>query len=247
MCNVNSQGCNSCGGRWCYKRDECHHFQCPARSDISKAEMDLRNEKLCALQAKLKAKGYQINLQESSHYEHRGYATYESSIWPKPSTCLRPLYDESSSESKTWQAYKEDVTPVYLTKYFNDDYNLAFLPNQKVASTSFTKYLTCKYGAWDETIMEMDNSDRKIVMAVRDPVTRFISGKSTTLEMSSCHSSYKNAHVLYLSIPNQQQQRRFSSVLPITIALIMIVTKQTASMVIQLYICYLNKQVGTPF
>ena len=89
MCNMNSQNCNSCGGRWCYKRDECHHFQCPARSDISKAEMDLRNEKLCALQTKLKAKGYQINLQESSHYEHRGYATYESSIWPKPATCLR--------------------------------------------------------------------------------------------------------------------------------------------------------------
>ena len=167
MCNMNSQNCNSCGGRWCYKKDECHHFQCPARSDTSKAEMDLRNEKLCALQTKLKAKGYQINLQESSHYMHRGYATYESSIWPKPATCLRPLYDESSSESKMWQAYKEDVTPVYLTKYFNDDYNLAFLPNQKVASTSFTKYLTCKYGAWDETIMEMDNSDRKIVMAVR--------------------------------------------------------------------------------
>ena len=201
MCNVHSQGCNSCGGRWCYKRDECHHFQCPARSDISKAEMDLRNEKLCALQTKLKAKGYQINLQESSHYEHRGYATYESSIWPKPASCLKPLYDKSLSESKMWQAYKEDVTPLYQTKYFNYEHNLAFLPNQKVASTSFTKYLTCKYGAWDETIMEMDNSDRKIIMAVRDPVTRFISGKSTPLEMSFCHSSYKKAHILTYQFP----------------------------------------------
>ena len=68
--------------------------------------------------------------------------------------------------------YKRDSVPEYVKKLINDKFNLVFLTNHKVASTSFPKYLACEYGAWTGAAQDKSNDDRSVVVAVRDPLTR---------------------------------------------------------------------------
>lgn len=101
----------------------------------------------------------------------RGYATYESAVWRKPESCLK-LLNEDLIMSNHWETYKRDSVPKYVKKLFNDKFNLVFLRNHKVASSSFPNYLACEYGDWTEAAQDEPNDDRYIVVAVRDPLSR---------------------------------------------------------------------------
>ena len=78
--------------------------------------------------------------------------------------------------------YKADAVEDYVKKLFNDEYNLAFLRNHKVASTSFPEYLDCEYEAWTEAAQDIPNNDRRIIVAVRDPLSRFVSATGEVLQ-----------------------------------------------------------------
>lgn len=184
-----------------------------------------RNDKLCELQARLlDVQGYQVNPRETKFFREREYATFESSIWPKPESCQRPLYDELA-ERRSWQPYKKDLVPLYVKKLFNKKHNLAFLLNHKVASTSFPSYLACEYGTWEETSMEVANGlDRTIIMAVRDPVARFISG-TYVLTQSCIH--YCASVLTSCSLIPTQLRERYCKEPPTTTASTIIVTRAT--------------------
>lgn len=124
------------------------------------------------------------NDRESSGFEIRGYATFESASWPKDPSC-RVLPDEVWSEQhKGMPRYRPDTVPKWMPKYVNEFYNLEFHENWKVASNSFPNYLKCEYG---NTWVKVPNHspvprDRTVAVAVRNPIDRFVSAASELLE-----------------------------------------------------------------
>lgn len=169
------------------------YFQCPQGSYLGHTDKDLRakNEMLAKLQAKLAAKGYEVNDRESKYavYAERGYATYESPAWVKPSECST-LPDEEWTESnnKYYYQYQPDRAPVYITKQVFNEYHFEFHDNWKVASTSFGSYLPCEYGSADSVSMESDVPEGyKTVAAVRNPLSRFASAVGELLQRSVNH------------------------------------------------------------
>lgn len=178
-CNESRDSCEGCGGKWC--TNACEPFQCPPRNDISLEEAILKNQQLCKIQASLKRRGYEANLREETIFLERGYATYESSVWRKPKSCQKLLNDDLITNNH-WSMYKADAVEDYVKKLFNDEYNLVFLRNHKVASTSFPEYLDCEYGAWNEVARDEPNDDRRIIVAVRDPLSRFVSATGEILQ-----------------------------------------------------------------
>ena len=108
---------------------------------------------------------------ERNAYQERGFATYESAVWRKPESCQK-LLNEDLIRSNHWTTYKRDSVPEYVKKLINDKFNLVFLTNHKVASTSFPTYLTCEYGAWTGAAQDESNDNRSVVVAVRDPLSR---------------------------------------------------------------------------
>uniref|UniRef100_A0A7S4JMQ5 Sulfotransferase domain-containing protein n=1 Tax=Odontella aurita TaxID=265563 RepID=A0A7S4JMQ5_9STRA len=180
-CNINRRNCESeCGGRWCANYSQ--FFQCPPRKDISKEELTSRNNKLLKVQAGLKKRGYKENPREkkSDHFLERGYATYESSIWPKPESCQKRLNEDWVHKE---DVYQKDSVPPYVKELFNEEFNLVFLLIHKVASTSFPGYLHCEYGPWIHTAPgEASNEKQKIITSVRDPISRFVSATGEVLQ-----------------------------------------------------------------
>ena len=179
LCNDSQEGCKKCGGKWC--TNACDPFKCPPRNDISPEEQYQRHRQLCQVQATLKKRGYKGNPRELNSFVQRGYATYESSAWRKPEKC-RSLLNDDLIRINHWETYKADYTQHYIKKLFNDEFNLVFLLNHKVGSTSFPSYLDCEYGSWKMVGRAESNNNRYVITAVRDPVARFVSATGEVLQ-----------------------------------------------------------------
>ena len=73
--------------------DTAAYFTCPPGSYLgrSESEREAMNERLRALHEILRSDyGYEQNKRENTSgvsYLSRGFATYESMVWPKPSYC----------------------------------------------------------------------------------------------------------------------------------------------------------------
>lgn len=180
---------NKQGWRPTLTPDEVHYAKCPPGHYLSHRDTDnpRRNARLRAAICAAKARGWKGgNPRESSHYVLRGYATFESSVWPKPVGC-RVLPDEIwNAEFNSYYDYRTDTSPVKMVKYVSDAHNGAeFHQSWKVASTSFPEYLRCEYGSdtWKEVVASTPiKKGAPVISAVRHPIARWISAASEMLE-----------------------------------------------------------------
>lgn len=170
--------------------EEEGYYTCPPGSYLGHTTQDMeqRNERLRKLYKKLRSMNYMHNYRENTDsYKTRGFATYESSMWLKPEEC-QTLTDEGWSQTNYYLKYKEDNSPKYITKMVNADYQMEFHLNWKVASTSFPSYLWCEYGTWTDVSKDTAvESGYKVVSAVREPVSRFVSAVGELLQRSVNH------------------------------------------------------------
>lgn len=195
----------SWNGSTCYPEqvtDDSEYFQCPPGRYLNRtpAEQDKANMRLKVLYHELKAWGYEKNARENisgTSYLDRGYAAYESYVWPKPQHCQRMAND--SFVNKPWSAmfnktrqffsgysgqyYKEDNSPNSINKIVSDEYAFEFHYIWKVASTSFPSYLWCEF--WPlvaTTKSEAVKDGYKVAGAVRHPLSRFVSAVAEVLQ-----------------------------------------------------------------
>lgn len=161
-------------------------WKCPPGNYLNHTEEDraLRNSRLASFHNLIQAHGFVTNPRESVNYKTRGYATFESSAWPKHESCL-VLKDEDWSAAAGYFKYRDDSVPDSVQRLQSTNFDLQFNLNWKVASTSLPSYLACEYGHFDATNTSGPvRSGDRVVFAVRDPVTRFASAMEELLQRS---------------------------------------------------------------
>lgn len=129
------------------------------------------------------------NNRETSAFRQRGYATFESKLWPKPNKCRKLPNEAWSFTHAKGRSYRPDAVPVWMSKWVNKEAKLEFHQNWKVASTSFPGYLQCNFdGKWQQVPAgTAPQDDVVIAAAVREPIGRFISAISELLERAVNH------------------------------------------------------------
>lgn len=173
--------------------DDIQFAQCPPGSynglGMEEARRN-RTERLRKALCAAKGRGWRGgNFRETQAFRQRGYATFESRLWPKPNKC-RKLRDEAwSSVHAKGHAYRPDAVPTWLPKWVNTEAKLEFHQNWKVASTSYPSYLQCSFGGtWEQVpAATASQKDAVIAAAVREPIGRFISAASEMLERALNH------------------------------------------------------------
>lgn len=178
------------------------YFRCPPGNYLNNTDENFakKNKRLQAVVEKLLLKGWVTNSREEykSQYETRGYAVFESPIWPGPSSCAT-LPDEvwTSENNKWYYEYEPDHCPTGVTKQVFEDYPFEFHVNWKVASTSFSSYLPSEYGSYSKVSEDTDTPDDYLVVSsVRYPLARFVSGVGELMQRSMnhyCPSGYCNS------------------------------------------------------
>mmetsp|Transcript_36624 Transcript_36624/g.74712 ORF Transcript_36624/g.74712 Transcript_36624/m.74712 type:complete len:215 (-) Transcript_36624:338-982(-) len=130
-------------GRWQDTGDDpCRFLTCPPGDYLghSSDKRDKQNARLCALHKTLREKGRQQNPKEHDVYLERGYAVYESSLWPKQQQCLHAEENKSGPNCKDRQ-FKMDGPPSYIKRLVYEGLGFEFHKNHKVASCSLPGYL----------------------------------------------------------------------------------------------------------
>lgn len=185
-----ARGATTCSiGNYALSKEEVRYAKCPPGSAITgkqnATEVALRESRLRDAICAAKHRGWKgWNERESTGFQARGYATFESSMWPKDSRC-RTLPNEAWSKGHPGMPkYRPDSVPKWMPKYVNKELDLEFHENWKVASNSFPEYLRCEYG---ENWAKVPNArkippGRIVAVAVRHPVDRFVSAASELLE-----------------------------------------------------------------
>lgn len=168
--------------------------QCPPGRYLNSDSEEVRKHRtsrlrkaMCAAKAKGWASG---NLRETDAYVKRGYATFESKVWPKPSRCTTLPHEAwSATHVRGRSFYRPDSPPRWMNKWVNKQAKVEFHQNWKVASTSFPDYLQCSFdGEWEQVpALDAIKNDTVVAAAVREPIGRFISAASELLERSLNH------------------------------------------------------------
>lgn len=176
------------------------YFRCPPGAYLNDASIDkhAKNARIRDVIKKLKEKGWVVNKDEEyrSTYRTRGYATFESAIWPSPRECST-LPDETWTlkHNNDYYHYQPDHAPSIKKQRF-EEYPFEFHVNWKVASTSFGKYLPSEYGSKSSVESYDPVPDGYLVASsVRNPLSRFVSGVEELLQRSVnnyCPSGYCN-------------------------------------------------------
>lgn len=176
-------------GNHAVSKEEIKYATCPPGSAITGKQNAtteaLREARLRDAICAAKEVGWKgWNERESTGFEERGYATFESSLWPKDPKCRTLPNEEWSTAHAGMPKYRPDSVPKWMPKYVNRELDLEFHENWKVASNSFPEYLECEYGAnWAKVPNAKKVPPGRIVaVAVRHPVDRFVSAASELLE-----------------------------------------------------------------
>lgn len=169
------------------------YFRCPPGSYLNSTDESraVKNARLRDVVMKLFAKGWVVNPDENykAEYMTRGYATFESPIWPGPEECLT-LPDElwSNENNAHYYHYQPDHAPSGMLKQRYTDYPFEFHENYKVASTSFSAYLPDEYGVHEHVNENEFVPDGWLVAsAVRHPISRFVSAVEELMQRSINH------------------------------------------------------------
>ena len=98
--------------------DDADYFTCPPGDYLGHTEADkaVQKARLQKLQTTLASYGYQKNSRESTTYQTRGYATYESQAWLKPEQCSTLVDETWDATSNGYYQYKNDDVPDSVTK-----------------------------------------------------------------------------------------------------------------------------------
>lgn len=153
---------------------------------LIKKRMSRLRSAICAAKAKGWVGG---NPLEGDSYKETGYATFESSLWPKRKTCSGVVDEQWAKRTKITKRFRPDVPPKWMSKMVNADANIEFRSIWKVASTAFPEYLRCRLGAKWESVSTNDAAKpgRSVATAVRHPIARFVSAAGELLQRSVNH------------------------------------------------------------
>lgn len=151
-----------------------------------KKRMQRLRSAICASKAKGWLGG---NIHEGNHYKVTGYATFESSVWPKRKQCNEVVDEHWANTNAIGKRYRPDVPPRWMNKMVNKEANLEFRSIWKVASTAFPDYLRCRFNTSWNNVSAVDPArpGRAVAVAVRDPVARFVSAAGELLERAVNH------------------------------------------------------------
>jgi len=179
----------SCPDGYKIEADDAKYLTCPPGRYLTQQGHEKARERLLNVFCLAKSQG-QVggNARETDFYKARGYATFESSLWPKSDTCQR-LPDEGwNGTQQPGLHYRVDEVPQWSTKLVNTKFKAEFHKIWKVASSSFPDYLECALGHWDLVPVTSEIPEgTKVVTAVRDPIDRWISGVGEMLRRSINH------------------------------------------------------------
>jgi len=177
----------SCPDGYKIEADDAKYLTCPPGRYLTQQGHEKARERLLNVFCLAKSQG-QVggNARETDFYKARGYATFESSLWPKSDTCQR-LPDEGwNGTQQPGLHYRVDEVPQWSTKLVNTKFKAEFHKIWKVAS--FPDYLECALGHWDLVPVTSEIPEgTKVVTAVRDPIDRWISGVGEMLRRSINH------------------------------------------------------------
>mmetsp|Transcript_81798 Transcript_81798/g.149478 ORF Transcript_81798/g.149478 Transcript_81798/m.149478 type:complete len:418 (-) Transcript_81798:49-1302(-) len=179
----------SCPDGYKIEADDAKYLTCPPGRYLTQQGHEKARERLLNVFCLAKSQG-QVggNARETDFYKARGYATFESSLWPKSDTCQR-LPDEGwNGTQQPGLHYRVDEVPQWSTKLVNTKFKAEFHKIWKVASSSFPDYLLCALGDWEIVpVPEETPQGTKAVTAVREPIDRWISGMGELLRRSIDH------------------------------------------------------------
>mmetsp|Transcript_28293 Transcript_28293/g.51868 ORF Transcript_28293/g.51868 Transcript_28293/m.51868 type:complete len:415 (-) Transcript_28293:63-1307(-) len=176
----------SCPDGYKIEADDAKYLTCPPGRYLTYQSREKARERLFNAVCFAKSLGQGGNVRETDSYKTRGYATFESSIWPKPKTCQQLPHEYWINGL---HPYRPDDPPPHMTKLVNMKVGAEFHRNLKVASTSFQSYLKCALGEdWEDLPVSSEMPERtKVVTAVRDPIDRWISAVGELLERTINH------------------------------------------------------------
>mmetsp|Transcript_137734 Transcript_137734/g.242856 ORF Transcript_137734/g.242856 Transcript_137734/m.242856 type:complete len:415 (+) Transcript_137734:129-1373(+) len=176
----------SCPDGYKIEADDAKYLTCPPGRYLTYQSREKARERLFNAVCFAKSLGQGGNVRETDSYKTRGYATFESSIWPKPKTCQQLPHEYWINGP---HPYRPDDPPPHMTKLVNMKVGAEFHRNLKVASTSFQSYLKCALGEdWESLPVSSETPERtKVVTAVRDPIDRWISAVGELLERTINH------------------------------------------------------------
>lgn len=160
--------------------EEVLYAKCPAGNYQGSDEANARwrearlRKAICAAKRRGWRGGHS---RDETHYLRRGYATFESAMWPKDPTCSNGF------------SHRGDAPRKYMTKLANASLGAEFRLNWKVASTAFSQYFECEYGgSWEvQPATEPTPQGTKVVAAVREPISRLTSALGEILERAINH------------------------------------------------------------
>jgi len=197
--------------------DPSEYFTCPPGSYLGRSEEEMKevNNRLRRVYKYLRTDlRYEENKRENISgvsYLDRGYATYESMVWPKPGYCQQLANDSWIHDkwtawynhteivtSKVHHNYKADNVPSFIDKLVFPSNEFEFHLIWKVASTSFPSYLKCEYdyNVHSASVKEAVPDGYQVVAAVRNPLGRFVSAMDEVLQRAVngyCPSGYCTA------------------------------------------------------
>jgi len=176
---------------------EVRYAQCPPGYYLGQGDdfdRKLRAMRLRRAMCEAKSMGWVSgNDRERSDFKKRGFASFESSVWPKAEGCKRTPIETTPLEvdprDRFLTAYRPDHPPPSLSKMVNSHFDAEFLLSWKVASTAFPDYLRCAYtGKWEmRAASNWTRRNATIAAAVRYPIGRWVSAASEILERSINH------------------------------------------------------------
>lgn len=167
--------------------EEVRFNRCPPGGYMSEEERRQREARLRIATCKAKERGWQPWVavhNNTMNYKERGFATFESALYPKHPDCRKVPGQKYLEEHVNFAKYRADVQPPNMPKDVCPEKMLEFHRTWKVASSTLPQYVRCQIDCeWEEADAFAAVPDGStVVTAVRNPLSRWLSGVGEILQ-----------------------------------------------------------------
>lgn len=167
--------------------EEAHFLKCPPGNYMPAEDRHRRESRFRLAMCRAKERGWLawVGYQNSTmNYKERGFATFESALFPKDSRCRQIPGQKWQEEHGIHAPYRLDTPPPGMPKDVCPALGVEFHRTWKVASSTLPQYMKCKFpGDW----LEVESSTPvvpggTVIAAVRHPVSRWLSAVGEILQ-----------------------------------------------------------------
>lgn len=167
--------------------EEVRFHRCPPGEYMDTEERRRREARLRIAVCKAKERGWEPWVafhNYTMNYKDRGFATFESALYPKPPSCRTVPGQAWLDDHKLDFKYRPDQQPSYMPKDVCAEKEIEFHRVWKVASSTLPNYLRCEIDCdWEEVDGDMPVPEgTTVVEAVRNPMSRWLSGMGELLQ-----------------------------------------------------------------